>query len=274
MKKLNLFLFAGFISLLIGGCGGDYSAVYVPVDSGAKKNDTKFYDYNADTGTPDTDKPDTGRPDTGPPDTGRPDIGQLDIGPSDTDTEDTGRPDTGIPDTGPPDCNPAFCKSGKCLNGQCAPPPCLDGVKNGDESDVDCGGRCDDCTAGKACNDADDCTSSVCNDGTCAAPTCSDGVQNGNEKGVDCGGSCRFVCGNPCLPKKCRLKKVNPAPKAGYVNFICKKESWGQTFLSVPVPQLATRTSDGCWAVTCWSKAKKAQVEDKICPPKGAPAGD
>ena len=54
-----------------------------------------------------------------------------------------------------------------CLYG---PNPCIatcdDGIQNGNETGVDCGGSCDPC------------------------PTCNDGIQNGNETGVDCGGSC------------------------------------------------------------------------------------
>lgn len=46
---------------------------------------------------------------------------------------------------------------------------CSDGVQNGDESGVDCGGSCAACGA---------------------EPTCDDGVQNGDETGVDCGGDC------------------------------------------------------------------------------------
>jgi gliding motility-associated-like protein len=55
----------------------------------------------------------------------------------------------------------------------CVPtgPTCTDGVLNGNETGVDCGGP--DCP-------------------TC--PTCTDGIMNGNETGVDCGGSCA-----PCL---------------------------------------------------------------------------
>ena len=68
------------------------------------------------------------------------------------------------------------------------PPSCDDGVKNGDESDVDCGGStCPRCVDGLACTGGDDCASKVCNK-TCSAPSCSDGVQNGDELGVDCGG--------------------------------------------------------------------------------------
>ncbi len=49
-------------------------------------------------------------------------------------------------------------------------PTCTDGVQNGNETGVDCGGDCAPC------------------------PTCDDGIQNGNETGVDCGGDC-----DPCL---------------------------------------------------------------------------
>lgn len=57
--------------------------------------------------------------------------------------------------------------------GTCTPcATCDDGIKNGDETDVDCGGSCDACA------------------------TCDDGIQNGDETGVDCGGSC-----DPCAPE-------------------------------------------------------------------------
>lgn len=45
-------------------------------------------------------------------------------------------------------------------------PTCDDGIQNGDETGVDCGGSCAPCA------------------------TCDDGIQNGDETGVDCGGSC------------------------------------------------------------------------------------
>jgi hypothetical protein len=53
-------------------------------------------------------------------------------------------------------------------------PTCTDGIQNGDETGIDCGGStCDACVT---------------------PPTCTDGVQNGDETGIDCGGS---SCG-PC----------------------------------------------------------------------------
>ena len=69
-------------------------------------------------------------------------------------------------------------------------PTCTDGVQNGLETDVDCGGS--DCPACPTCtdgiqngNETDvDCGGSDCP----ACPTCFDGIQNGSETGTDCGG--------------------------------------------------------------------------------------
>ncbi len=59
-----------------------------------------------------------------------------------------------------------------CGGSTCAPCiSCYDGIKNGDETGIDCGGS--------------DCTSCF---------TCFDGVQNGNETGIDCGGSDCIAC--------------------------------------------------------------------------------
>ncbi|MBL0025179.1 MAG: fibronectin type III domain-containing protein [Saprospiraceae bacterium] len=71
-------------------------------------------------------------------------------------------------------------------------PNCTDGIKNGNETGIDCGGSCVPC------------------------PNCSDGIKNGNETGIDCGGDCApcptcfdgikngyesgIDCGGPCLP--------------------------------------------------------------------------
>jgi len=49
-------------------------------------------------------------------------------------------------------------------------PTCSDGIQNGNEDGVDCGGDCSDCIS------------------------CFDGIQNGNETGIDCGGDCEEDC--------------------------------------------------------------------------------
>jgi hypothetical protein len=85
------------------------------------------------------------------------------------------------------------CASGACTGGICATPPppaaCDDGLKNGDETDVDCGGSCSACIVDQHCGTNDDCTTLVCAD-VCQPPNCTDGVRNGTESAVDCGGSC------------------------------------------------------------------------------------
>ena len=77
----------------------------------------------------------------------------------------------------------------------CAPPSCTDGMRNGDESDVDCGGSCDACGDDARCSADSDCASRVCNGAVnqCVAASCSDGVLNGDEVTVDCGGTCGIV---------------------------------------------------------------------------------
>ncbi|MBK9734071.1 MAG: T9SS type A sorting domain-containing protein [Saprospiraceae bacterium] len=71
-----------------------------------------------------------------------------------------------------------------------AGPTCSDGIQNGSETGVDCGGTCVACPS---CSDGlqNGTETGVDCGGSCAAcPTCTDGTQNGSETGVDCGGSC------------------------------------------------------------------------------------
>src|SRR4051812_3352873 len=54
---------------------------------------------------------------------------------------------------------------------------CADGMKDGIESDTDCGGsECARCADGKACGKGSDCRSGLCSAGACKAPSCSDGI--------------------------------------------------------------------------------------------------
>ncbi len=75
-------------------------------------------------------------------------------------------------------------------DGQQVEPSCDDGVMNGEETDLDCGGPCGPCAAGGGCKTDGDCRSQLCVEGKCTAPSCSDGIQNGYETDVDCGGNC------------------------------------------------------------------------------------
>ncbi len=72
-------------------------------------------------------------------------------------------------------------------------PTCDDGIQNGDETGVDCGGSCAPCNTA-TCDDGiqnGDETGVDCGGPDCApcnTATCDDGIQNGDETGVDCGG--------------------------------------------------------------------------------------
>ncbi len=61
-------------------------------------------------------------------------------------------------------CKDCFGPGGcTCLAGQCQASSCTDGFPNGDETDVDCGGKCGPtCADGKRCKGAGDCKSGLC----------------------------------------------------------------------------------------------------------------
>ena len=75
---------------------------------------------------------------------------------------------------------------------------CANMVKDGTETDVDCGGgSCPPCATGGGCTGAKDCASGKCDSLVCQMPTCSDTIKNGSETAVDCGGTC-----DPCANGK------------------------------------------------------------------------
>lgn len=106
------------------------------------------------------------------------------------------------------------CAAGSaCVAGACVSnPSCTDGIKNGNETGVDCGGGiCPPCASGQPCVVGTDCASRVCSGGVCAVAACNDAVKNGTETDVDCGGGTCSACGagkhcavgNDCTSKVC-----------------------------------------------------------------------
>jgi len=78
-------------------------------------------------------------------------------------------------------------------------PTCDDGILNGDETGIDCGGSCAACAT---CDDGilnGDETGIDCGGSCAACATCDDGILNGDETGIDCGGpDCEPCQTGPC----------------------------------------------------------------------------
>lgn len=91
------------------------------------------------------------------------------------------------------------------------PPTCNNTIKDGAETDVDCGGNvCKKCFDGKACIANTDCLGGgpnnmgACLNNVCVTPKCNDLNVNGDETDVDCGGS---ICARCTIGKRCTTGK-------------------------------------------------------------------
>ena len=123
------------------------------------------------------------------------------------------------------------CVSEFCYENKCTEPTCDDGERNGNETDVDCGGdKCDRCNIGETCKINLDCSSNLCESRTCKRiNTCKDGIKNFGETDVDCGGSCRDKCK---LQKAC---KVDDDCESGLVcdSQICSERKPGSGLIPI-----------------------------------------
>lgn len=96
-----------------------------------------------------------------------------------------------------------------CSNA-CTQADCGDGKRNGDETDIDCGGACPACADGEQCSAPADCESGSCSAGVCqgglALPDCADAA-------VDAGALWTAViskqCGAGCHLKMASLGGLN-----------------------------------------------------------------
>lgn len=121
--------------------------------------------------TPDASVSDASMTDSGSSDAGSPDGGSTDAG-SDAGT------DGGTP---PPPVDAG--------NDTAPTPTCTDQTRNGNETDVDCGGSCPKCGTGAMCGVPADCTSGLCPSGLCVEPSsCTWAVDCGS--GVCSNGTC------------------------------------------------------------------------------------
>ncbi len=117
---------------------------------------------------------------------------------------------------------------------QSPPDSCTDGIQNGGEIAVDCGGGCL-CDTGQPCQDDINCKKSACVAGKCQPPNCADNIANGAESDVDCGG---IAC-----PKCADLKACGQGSD-------CASGVCTQTI---------------CQAPTCTDKAKNQDETDIDC---------
>jgi len=100
----------------------------------------------------------------------------------------------------------ATCASNACslATNLCVSNQCADSRKDGNETDVDCGGgTCAPCAVGLGCNVDSDCSSNACDAVMlrCDANQCFDHQKDGLETDVDCGGGTCSAClvGQKCL---------------------------------------------------------------------------
>ncbi|MEM9193145.1 MAG: hypothetical protein AAGF12_28485 [Myxococcota bacterium] len=126
---------------------------------------------------------------------------------------------------------------------------CSDGIANGDETDIDCGGPCGGCPDGQMCDVDSDCASrrcgettsrrcdrpagcgdgviaarEFCDDGnlvdgdfcssSCISATCDDGILNGDETAVDTGGYCLRAEHDVC--ERSQELVIEPPPRFDY----------------------------------------------------------
>jgi hypothetical protein len=100
------------------------------------------------------------------------------------------------------------CSGGTCQSGRCVvPPTCSDGIKNGIETGIDCGGTCPRCANGQACSSRNDCSSALCSSGG----TCTECTADG-QCGIDSNGAC--YCDVPADggPRVCDTSRASSGP--------------------------------------------------------------
>lgn len=248
--------------VVVVACSSDDPAVTPQTDAGGTDSGSVDAAQGTDSGSSDAGSVDGGSNDSGGIDAGR-DGGGVDAS-ADGGSVDAGQ-DAGV-DSGPA-------------------PTCTDTVKNGSETDVDCGGSCSTkCGDNAGCGVPADCTSGVCTAGRCVASACSDGVKNGSETGVDCGGSCtqkcaaNVACGvaadcvsgicnaNICAASSC-TDNVKNGDETGTDcgGGTCNACTVGGACAAASDCDTGVCTGNVCQAATCSDNVKNGNETDKDC---------
>ena len=149
----------------------------------------------------------------------------------------------------------ADCESRKCsIAGSCF--SCSNGIKDGDETAVDCGGPCNTCAVGQECALDADCSTGSCTDvdTTGGAPdlqctSCTNGIVDGLETDIDCGAA---ACPTPCsLSQACLTNADCASQNCDTATSICAVPAPSQTCADGVQGQLETCTDGG--GVECQS---------------------
>ena len=136
------------------------------------------------------------------------------------------------------DCGGSNCEA-------CPEPTCEDGIQNGDETGIDCGGSCTPCTT---------------------PPTCDDGIQNGDETGIDCG-----TTGCPDCPVDCSQNAVyvliRPDNYGSEITWSLKDENGNEMASGGPYTDFNTNVvqEEVCLPAGCYSFTIFDAFSDGIC---------
>ncbi|MGZ3426685.1 MAG: hypothetical protein ACXVCV_08560 [Polyangia bacterium] len=201
------------------------------------------------------------------------------------------------------DCASTFCNVTTHL---CVANQCQDGVKDGGEADVDCGGpsqACPRCAVGKTCAGGSDCNSAggaVCSGGgTCCQPSgvcgggeqCGTGIDNCGQT-INCGnnGACAdagkpYCKGGCCSPYNdgagaCAGKQCGSIPDGCGTTYACGTCAAGSTCSGAPSYQCCagagtacsglpgcTMVSTACGTITCPCSSGQVCYGGSCCTP-------
>jgi len=171
---------------------------------------------------------------------------------------------------------------------------CAFGTKDGNETDIDCGGSCPPCAAGLICLQDKDCESLICKNALCQTAACNDFVSNGKETDVDCGGplcpskclvgqTCAFA--SDCVTGVCSSKVcIGPKCSDGVQNSsetdvdcggpLCNDCLAGQKCLITTDCQSAICNGNFCTVATCGDAVLNGTETDTDCGGAGCNACD
>jgi Pregnancy-associated plasma protein-A len=150
-------------------------------------------------------------------------------------------------------------------NGSCE--TCDDGIQNGDEAAVDCGGTiCGPCDVYGCTNpDAHNYNANATvDDGSCE--TCDDGIQNGDETGVDCGGD---LC-DPCYESCDDISDISAyvVCDVGMKQklFLCPNSADNGSFIAYEIPGIGLVQTGNFYVSSCWSPYNWQAADEKLMP--------